>query len=325
MKTKPSNKPDRARMTCQTTTAPSPPPHTSPPVLRTDQLKEQVDEVFARHPQIDLYIRGSKGSGPLSAESVVACYFLETVSHTSWSAPLRSTEQSLRECERRVRKRLLASSQETSSSGGWNANNLSLHLDLFSSVGAGAPPADKQPAIVRLLTIQELLRAQDRSHEMFTAEGRFKMPTDSDFTLAVKSRPDLTQLKKHLLKRGGKSFQRNDYLALQIDPVAAAMLIADGTFRAGTNLIYQEMEPSACHQNALIAACCEGVELWRGFGLSEDLWAFHSWCVFNGRIIETTREREIYFGVHVPVPFHKLLVAATIHNMVAEHSHTSSR
>jgi hypothetical protein len=274
-------------------------------VLKTDHIREQVDEVLAQHPAIDTYIRGRNSAGQVTAESVAACYILESASHYCWHGKLTCAASDLKAAKKEVCR-----APEASPGHAW----VGTVLDVYSSANVGITPQDKQRTLIRLLTLLRLVARLDRSQELYDAKGRYREWTKSDRMLAVKGRPDLTRLKKHLLKQGGKSFQRNDCLALQIDPIAAAKLVAEGTFRAGNNLILEEMEPSNCHGNALTLAGFEGVDVWRGFGLNEDMWAFHSWCVCNGRIIETTGARETYFGIHVPVPFHKLLNAAAIHN-----------
>ena len=58
--------------------------------------------------------------------------------------------------------------------------------------------------------------------------------------------------------------------------------------------------PSNCHGNVSLLwkeKGSKGFKIYTGYGLSEDgLWRQHSWGTMNGTIIETTVEREKYFG-----------------------------
>lgn len=70
-----------------------------------------------------------------------------------------------------------------------------------------------------------------------------------------------------------------------------------------SNVEFVEGEPGACHEN--VAGLLQRDELdsgWAGYALSEDgLWRHHSWGKRNGKIVETTVERLVYWGVPVRV------------------------
>jgi hypothetical protein len=58
--------------------------------------------------------------------------------------------------------------------------------------------------------------------------------------------------------------------------------------------------PSQCHQNVAVhyLASRAGRRIGTGYGLSDDgLWRQHSWLWTGKRVLETTVERDCYFGV----------------------------
>ena len=66
-----------------------------------------------------------------------------------------------------------------------------------------------------------------------------------------------------------------------------------------SNVEMEEGKPGSCHEN--VAALLQRDELdsgWTGYALSEDgLWRNHSWGQRNGKIVETTEPRLVYWGV----------------------------
>src|SRR5258706_406458 len=108
----------------------TPVPHKILPVLQTENLKEQVDAVFAKFPHIGRYIRGCDRSALVSAESLVACYVLECV---SWLGPIPCSVRSLDRREAHLRKHLR--SIKTKDSKDHCALVISLLLDAFSKAG----------------------------------------------------------------------------------------------------------------------------------------------------------------------------------------------
>jgi len=63
-----------------------------------------------------------------------------------------------------------------------------------------------------------------------------------------------------------------------------------------------EGEPSMCHHNsAALVLSGQAVGIGTGYVLSDDgLWRSHSWAIDeDGRIIETTAVREVYFGLKI--------------------------
>jgi hypothetical protein len=64
--------------------------------------------------------------------------------------------------------------------------------------------------------------------------------------------------------------------------------------------VVQEGAPSDCHRNAVaLWRAGTAVAIGTGYALSDDgLWREHSWAVgADGRVIETTEKRIVYFGV----------------------------
>jgi hypothetical protein len=124
------------------------------------------------------------------------------------------------------------------------------------------------------------------------------MSKETTWSLGVKNRPDLTALKKRLLKRGGEHFQRNDFLSQELGPAVASYLMKAGAFLKGKPFTLVPMEVSNCHANAAELAEADKItHLWTGLALSEDgCWRVHAWCTRRSRIIETTVPRTLYFG-----------------------------
>lgn len=66
------------------------------------------------------------------------------------------------------------------------------------------------------------------------------------------------------------------------------------------NIIYIEGRPSQCHENsALLYRDNKDItEIGTGWALSNDgLWRQHSWAMRGSELVETTTERDIYYGI----------------------------
>jgi hypothetical protein len=79
------------------------------------------------------------------------------------------------------------------------------------------------------------------------------------------------------------------------------LLYAEGGLFPIRDLVYVEMEPSACHSNVVewyLDQDDETAGICTGYALSEDgLWRQHSWGMKNGAIVETTAPRTAYYGI----------------------------
>lgn len=130
-------------------------------------------------------------------------------------------------------------------------------------------------------------------------------PDYEPYTLEVKGRPDLTDLKKHILAHAGLGFQSNGWVAAQIGADATKRLIEEGQFFPGFNTIEFPMIGRDCHGNSALLGADPRAERWMGFGLGNDRWVVHSWAVRkkDRRVIETTPSNWlVYFGVHDLAP-----------------------
>ena len=76
-------------------------------------------------------------------------------------------------------------------------------------------------------------------------------------------------------------------------------LANNGTVCPNSAVEFVEGLPSQCHRNAAELWVQYGHELWNGYGLTEDdgLWRHHSWVVDRDVLLETTTERDVYWGV----------------------------
>jgi hypothetical protein len=283
----------------------------------TDNLQEQVKQVFALQPHIAQYIPGS-GSTPVSAEALVFCYLHENRSFYYGAPPLVSADNLLAS-EASVRADLAESPLGVQGAPREETNPIPIYLDLFRVSGLGWAPSDRQAAIIRLLAASQCLLLPQQLNPQLNPGAGHQVPDDSVWELEVEGRPDLTALKKHILTHGGKRFQSDDFIAAEITPDQTAHLMKKGTFRSGKGAQLIQQEKSKCHENAFLLAHDEGMELWTGFALIEGIWRVHSWCVRNNQIIETAVLQEQYFGVHFPLPFSKLL-GAVLHKKASRHT-----
>jgi hypothetical protein len=274
---------------------------------RTDNLQEQVKQVFALQPHIAQYIPGS-GSTPVSAEALAFCWWHEMTTWQYGARPL-VTAADLKTTEERVRVSLAGPPDDGSNHLRATAMIAAEHLGLCCGSSLASAPSDRDAGVIRIVTAAECLLPRERPNPVLSPNSVDQLVADSLWQLEVRDRPDLTALKRHILKLGGKHFVRNDYLAAEIGRAEADKLRAEGTCRYGEGAQLEQMEGGQCHENALVLVCGDGVELWTGFALQGEVWVPHSWCVQNSRIVETTGVAELYYGVHVPMPFRKLMVA----------------
>lgn len=99
-------------------------------------------------------------------------------------------------------------------------------------------------------------------------------------------------LKRILLGIGGWS------VCLPADePDLEAIVRRGRRFSGDAELV--EGEPRECHANsARLSLVLPGAQLCTGYALSDDgMWRQHSWVIVGERVVETTVEREQYFGV----------------------------
>jgi hypothetical protein len=144
-------------------------------------------------------------------------------------------------------------------------------------------------------------------------------PDDEPYALEVKGRPDLTDLKKHILKHAGTGFAANGWVASQYNAEMTRRLINEGRFFPGYNTLQFPMMARECHINAGLLGADPRAERWLGFALCAGGWVVHSWVVRkkDQRVIETTPSDWLsYFGVHEPVTgeFSKLYKPAGLGN-----------
>lgn len=101
---------------------------------------------------------------------------------------------------------------------------------------------------------------------------------------------------RHLLQFGGWAVVPTFEADCMLD-----LLLEHGRYTKADSVEYLTMKPSACHENvAEWFLQQDGVDSYvcTGYALSRDgLWRQHSWGMRGGDIVETTCEREAYFGL----------------------------
>ncbi|WP_260703867.1 hypothetical protein [Edaphobacter flagellatus] len=118
-------------------------------------------------------------------------------------------------------------------------------------------------------------------------EGRYRE--------AVAEQPELKPLKALLLRFGGI------FLVAPPKPDPDITLLLESGFLMHGRVVTKPMRSSMCHQN--VAAVWKRrkpriVGIATGYALTEDgLWRQHSWGILRDGMLETTCEREKYFGV----------------------------
>jgi hypothetical protein len=112
---------------------------------------------------------------------------------------------------------------------------------------------------------------------------------------AVAAQPELERLNALLLGIGGS------FLVPPFHPDPFVPLVLEWGFLMVGPVSFKPMKASMCHQN--VAALWKGrhkgvVGIATGYGLSDDgLWRRHSWATLRDGVLETTEERQRYFGI----------------------------
>lgn len=127
--------------------------------------------------------------------------------------------------------------------------------------------------------------------------GEFTPPLDGNGTIAARWRSgdydDLLELRSKLLSHGGDEVVP----ALEDD---IDKLISEGQLIEPRTVEFVDGTPSRCHENASLVFRNNSpvTKIGVGWALSDDgLWRQHSWAMVGRRkLIETTKEREQYFG-----------------------------
>jgi hypothetical protein len=112
---------------------------------------------------------------------------------------------------------------------------------------------------------------------------------------AVIAQPELKRLKALLLGFGGS------FLVAPARPDPDLPRLLERGFLMSGPVSVKTMKPSMCHQNvaAIWKVRRKGVVgIATGYALSDDgLWRQHSWAILPDGVLETTEERQRYFGI----------------------------
>lgn len=115
----------------------------------------------------------------------------------------------------------------------------------------------------------------------------------------------IENLKKRALAIGGKRFQKDEDIELDLEGELDRIDWREFDGR-GARLMKSSkglpMEPCRCHNNSAMVALQRKWECWTGLALSDDgIWRVHSWVRIpsTGSICETTEPRLKYYGVKV--------------------------
>lgn len=105
--------------------------------------------------------------------------------------------------------------------------------------------------------------------------------------------PAAVKLRSKLLAHAGEE------VLFRVTPEEIDRLLARGEFSPGKGAGLHRMQANGCHFNAAkLFLTSQAAKVVSGFALSEGLWRSHTWVLNSqGRIIETTEPREVYFGV----------------------------
>lgn len=76
-----------------------------------------------------------------------------------------------------------------------------------------------------------------------------------------------------------------------------------------------EMRAGRCHQNSAALHIADGYAVWTGYALNGGLWRQHSWCMDGQVIVETTNDREAYFGFELTGHRLELFVLNEVHGV----------
>jgi hypothetical protein len=253
-------------------------------------------------------MRGPNNEPPVFAEALVVCWQHESTTWYYGARPVVSPAD-LQANEARIRRAFAGVPDETAGTVIELSKPFSAFLDALNEDGIVSNGPGKEDRLTKLLVATMcLLPPHDRKKILITSP-RVDLSDTTLWGLDVEGRPDLTQLKQHILKHGGVRFMRNDCLAADVHPEVAVKLLTEGRIYPPKGAKLVKMEMRKCHSNAFKLAALPGVELWTGFALHDDVWTLHSWVLDSNQIIETTSVPDLYYGVHFPTPFSKLVVA----------------
>ncbi len=127
------------------------------------------------------------------------------------------------------------------------------------------------------------------------------------------------ELGKRLLELGGAVVCYRPY-----EPLLALILERGGPF-PGEGSEVRVMNRSQCHTNSatLWYESRGEVTIVSGYALSADgIWRQHSWGLDGGRVIETTCERKLYYGVELDLPHSLVFTLANPPASLREYSHS---
>lgn len=105
--------------------------------------------------------------------------------------------------------------------------------------------------------------------------------------------PQLVQLRNELLSHGGVEVVPNKEPDLEL-------ILEQGDIIKPIEVLNYNMQDSQCHRNAraLYLDDASVTDVGTGWALSEDgLWRQHSWAMRGDELVETTQDRELYYGV----------------------------
>jgi hypothetical protein len=264
--------------------------------LHLRDLAAEVQRILEGQPCIAKYL-ATAGASEISIDQFLACLYFE---ENYQSEMTEVTEQTLADTEAAVRAELASANFATTESAR-HSEFLKETIENFGTAGIIPTPSDASESIIRFLTIMKYDHGRSRA----LAPGDAAV-----WNLVVEDRPDLTELKQHLLRQAGKGFQRNDFIALQIPRRLSKRLLSNGEFLSGKDVELVPMERNTCHENAEELADDTGAEHWIGFALNGEIWRVHSWCLEDEKILETTLKQDLYFGVPISRTFTKFVCQA---------------
>lgn len=109
----------------------------------------------------------------------------------------------------------------------------------------------------------------------------------------LEEEPKLVQLRNELLTHGGVEVVPNKEPDLEL-------ILQKGNIIKPIEILNYNMRDSQCHRNAraLYLDDASVTDVGTGWALSEDgLWRQHSWAMRGDELVETTQDRELYYGV----------------------------
>jgi hypothetical protein len=115
------------------------------------------------------------------------------------------------------------------------------------------------------------------------------------FAAWAKEQPAAVNLRKQLLNVGGlEVVAPPNNFEQDLDLILSQGKVFSGEVQC------RIMADNSCHQNVAQlyrASTDERFGIGTGFALNNCLWRQHSWAMDGNAIVETTEEREIYFGI----------------------------